>query len=266
MRLEDISDYFKLRSLVANPWEVLRFRRGQRPGQTLTVQMQGEPPLFLNGGQADYHMFHRIFLRDEYRLAGRDPGAWECVVDLGANVGLFSACAARVARRVVALEPSPQLFGQLARNVEARKEVEALQLAVAARPGSVRLYRPRGPGLTGASSTHANRAELVSEEYDEVASTSLDALFRDHRIERCDLLKIDIEGMEYEALGAASSDTLARVQRIHGEYHEVAGDDPASTIEGLEALLRGQGFEVERIPHRKKHQHGMFFAARPGTS
>ena len=75
MRLEDVGDAFALRRNAANPWETLRFRKTRRPGQTLAVRLRDGALLLL---------------RDEYRLA-RLPARLGCVVDLGANVGLFAA-------------------------------------------------------------------------------------------------------------------------------------------------------------------------------
>ena len=55
-----------------------------------------------------------------------------------------------------------------------------------------------------------------------VPATTLDRLFEDHRIGRCDLLKIDCEGGEFEILFAAGPGTLARVRRICLEYRDGA--------------------------------------------
>ncbi len=269
MRLEDVGDYFELRRMVANPWRVLRFRKTRKPDQTLRVEMLDGPPLHLRGGFADFHMFHRIFLRDEYRLGPRGPRRWRCIVDLGANVGLFAVRASMLAERVIALEPSPENFAQLTCNSMGRKGVEPVQSAIAGQPGTLRLYRPTLPSLSGAYSPFADRASTVSDEYDEVPSTTLDELFRAHEIEACELVKIDIEGMEYEALQSASAETLGRIQRIHGEYHELPearGGGPDTGIDALERFLVGHGFGVERVPHRKKAEHGMFFASRPGAA
>lgn len=258
MRLADASDYLQLRRLTQNPGEVLRFRRGQRAGDRLLVQRRGAPPLELRGGHADFHMFHRIFLRDEYRLGAL--GALGDVVDLGGNAGLFAARAAAQARRVISLEPSPELFRRLEANTRDLPNVRAQRVGVAGRAGTVRLYRPAQPGLSGSSSMF-EAAEQVSADYDEVPTVTLDELFEAHGIEACDLLKIDIEGMEYETLLAASEATLARIARIHGEYHR-AGEDPEKQLQDLMERLAGAGFIVERIPHRRKPTHGMFFASR----
>jgi len=75
LRLEDVGDAFALRRNAANPWETLRFRKTRRPGQTLAVRLRDGALLLL---------------RDAYRLA-RLPARLGCVVDLGANVGLFAA-------------------------------------------------------------------------------------------------------------------------------------------------------------------------------
>src|SRR5262245_14629723 len=97
----------------------MRFRKRQREGLELEVRMRQGGPLRLRGGRADFHMFHRIFLRDEYRLRALLAAPLECVVDLGANVGLFSARVAPLARRVIAYEPFPESFARLRANLAA---------------------------------------------------------------------------------------------------------------------------------------------------
>lgn len=259
MRIDDAADYFELRRLAENPWQVLRFRKNRRVGDTLAVQRRDAPPLHLRGGHADFHMFHRIFLRDEYRLDAL--GRLGDVVDLGGNVGLFAARAAGRARRVVSIEPSPEIFERLTLNVGKLENVVPVCAGVAGSAGTLRLYRPARAGLSGSSSMLAETPN-VSAGFDEVPTTTLDALFETYAIRACELLKIDIEGMEYETLLEASEDTLARISRIHGEYHPV-GDDPARQIESLMSRLATLGFAIERLPHRRKRNHGMFFAARP---
>lgn len=261
MRLDDLGDYFRLRRIASNPWEVLRFRKERSQEASLAVRRRDGPPLHLRGGHADFHFFHRIFLRDEYRLDAL--GSLGDVVDLGANVGLFAARAAAVARRVVSFEPSPAIFEQLALNVGKLENVSAVCAGVAGRVGTLRLYRPASAGTSGSSSMFKD-ADYVSDDFDEVPVTTLDAIFEEHAIRACDLLKIDIEGMEYETLLEASEDTLARVRRIHGEYHELC-DAPARRIESLMRRLATLGFSIERLPHRRKPNRGLFFAARPNA-
>jgi len=264
MRVEDLTDFFKVRRLAGNPWEVVRFRKGQRKGDLLHVRMHDGHPLFVRGGCADYHMFHRIFLRDEYRVNRATPGSWSWVVDLGANVGMFAARAARLARNVVACEPIAVNFAQLTKNVEGRAGVTPLKVAVAGEPGTLKIFRPEAQSnRTGSFSAFKAPDAALTDDYEEVPATTLDALFEEHGIDRCDLLKIDIEGAEYDVLHAASEATFAKVQRIHGEYHDVRPEDPRTRIEAFLRFLRDKGFQLEIEPHRRKPNFGMFFGARP---
>ena len=130
MRAEDLSDYVALRSIANNPWEIVRFRTRKRRPEVLTVRLRDGRSFEIRGGTQDFHIFHRIFLRDEYRLRRAEVG-WDCVVDLGANVGLFALRASRVAHRVISYEPFPGNVEQLRRNARVWPEVELVREAVA---------------------------------------------------------------------------------------------------------------------------------------
>jgi len=136
--------------------------------------------------------------------------------------------------------------------------------AVAAAPGTLRLYRP-GDGSQSYSFTLYPESGIGAEgfdESDEVTATSLDSLFSRHQIDACDLLKIDAEGAEYEMLYAASDATLERVALITGEYHDVQPDDPTTRIEHFTAHLESKGFAVETRPSKRRRNQGLFFARR----
>jgi FkbM family methyltransferase len=260
MKLEDLRDYRTLRRCTANPWEIVRFRKTGRPGQILEVRFLDEPPLFLRGGASDFHMFHRINLRDEYRLRGHVR--WDCVVDLGGNVGLFAARAAQTARRVITYEPVPENYERLLLNCDPRPRVEPVCAAVAARPGPLRIYRPRNATLTGVHSSFTEMGGHMSDAYDDAEAITLDQLFARHEVRKCNLLKLDVEGQEYEILHAASDETLARIDRIHAEYHNVQPEDPSSRIENFEKFLESKDYEPEVVPHRRKPNRGMIYATR----
>ena len=265
MRPEDFFDYLSLRKLAENPWEIVRFRKNQRAGETLEVRFRGAPPLFIRGGLSDFHMFHRIFLRDEYRLAERAPASWECVVDVGANAGIFSTRVSRIAKRVISYEPVPGHFEQLSRNTRGIAHVTAVPKAVSGKPGSIRIYRPLAESRSGAHSAFLENQGLSSEAYDEAEAVTLDSVFTEHRITRCDLLKLDVEGAEYDILHAASDETFSRIHAIHGEYHDVRADDPRTRIDAFRVFLEGKGFAADVVPHRRKPNHGMIFARRRST-
>ena len=264
VKLEDFGHYLELRRLATNPWEALRFRKTQLWGRTLELQLVGEPPLFLRGETNDYHMFHRIYLRDEYGLSNRR--GWECVIDLGGNVGIFSARASGVAKRVVAYEPVPENFARFQLHCGERPNVEAVRAAVASKSGSLRIYRPRLPGMTGVFSSFREMGGHMTDDFLDVDAITLDELMERHQVMHCDMMKVDVEGQEYEIVNSASDANLARIDRIHGEYHNVQEQDPRTRIDHFAKYLQSKGYEVDTRPHKRKANHGFFYARRPGLT
>ena len=255
MRPRDVRDWLRLRRMAANAVDLVRFRRRQRPGDTLAARLRNGRTLELRGGTQDHSIFRSIWLDDEYRLDGVEPDAWECVVDVGANVGCFAARAVGLARRVVGYEPEPANFEQLERNLGAEPRAELRREAVGAKTGTIRLHPPLAGRGSGRFSAHPRPGLHDEEESIEVACVSLDELYRRHAIGHCDLLKLDVEGAEYDILRGASEETLARTRSIRGEYHDVPGEGPTVLVE----LLRS--FRVEVVAGGRAGS-GLFFAER----
>lgn len=115
-------------------------------------------------------------------------------VDVGANIGAFSIALARHAERVIAIEPSPQVLPYLTRNVAlnhlSNVEIAACAASVPDRD-SVPLYIPPESHFGMASS--APQFDSVPTG---VPAGSLDAILREHAVERVSVMKIDTEGYE----------------------------------------------------------------------
>jgi FkbM family methyltransferase len=165
------------------------------------------------------------------------------VVDVGANVGVFSLWAARClsAEHVVAIEPSPRMAGALRANLE-RNDVEQVTVLEVALGGERRdgvLYR-RGAEVMDTLFQQDNYGSHF-ESAGNVKIVTLEDVFAMFEIDRCDLLKLDCEGAEYEILFGVSDDTLARVRHIAAEYHVGLNEhEPGS----LQRFLEDRGFAV----------------------
>jgi FkbM family methyltransferase len=174
----------------------------------------------------------------EYRWPGLTPEAGWHVVDVGANIGVFSLWAERRGADVTAFEPEPRTFASLVMNVAGRR-ISPRQAALVGEPApTVRLY------LSELDSTRhtAVGKEIESGEplrdYVDVPTVTL----ADVVGSGCDLLKLDCEGTEFEALLGADDDTLRRAQRIILEFHRIAGS-PEVIVKRLEAA----GMEVDML-------------------
>lgn len=143
-------------------------------------------------------------------------------VDLGANEGYFSVVAAgRVGPtgRVLAIEPQRRLEPVLRRNFELNSCTQTTLAAVAVsdHPGTAELHLTPSMNNSASGLRAPTRYPLFRQP---VALATLAQVFAQAGIDRCDLLKIDIEGWEYEAvLGSRELFTARRVRRIALELH-----------------------------------------------
>jgi FkbM family methyltransferase len=164
------------------------------------------------------------------------------VVDIGAHVGVYTVWAAtdRSRPRVVAVEPAPRALEFLTRNVSANhlSNVTIVPAACAGQDGEG-VLRLSGPTMM---STLYSRAAGHPEQVP-VTLITLDRLFSEQHVDRCDLLKLDCEGAEFDILLACSDETLRRVRRIAMEYHRWAG---AGLVDRLVERLTVLGFSVDR--------------------
>jgi len=147
------------------------------------------------------------------------PG--DVVLDLGAHVGAISIYLAKryPELRIIAVEPTPPIFACLERNLSRNKveNVEALNVAVTGDGREVHVITNLKKN-SGGSTVQVPLVAAPWLEHFAVPSLTLDDFFERFSIDRCKLLKIDIEGSEHEVLGATT--VLARVDNIRGEFHE----------------------------------------------
>jgi FkbM family methyltransferase len=183
---------------------------------------------------------------DERYLPGDFKPPCKTVVDVGANVGVFTIWAARRlgARRILAIEPAPDTARQLRENLRRNGvRAEVLQAAVGGASGERILYRRGAPGRDTLFSTdnYASRFEALAP----VRVLTLDEVVSSLQVKSCDLLKLDCEGAEYEILEASSEATLAKVRHLVAEYHVGLNE---LGPEQLRRILERRGFDVTIFP------------------
>jgi FkbM family methyltransferase len=158
---------------------------------------------------------------DEYRLREIHFAEGDVVIDIGAHVGLFSIYLARrwPGLTVFAFEPFPANFRNCAENLRLNG-VSNVVLSNRAIAGNNRLLNmATDPHNSGGASAMVRTFQSIGTGSD-VAAITLDEVFSANGIDRCRLLKIDCEGMEYEILPGAR--VLDKVEYLAGEFHASA--------------------------------------------
>ncbi|NNJ09923.1 FkbM family methyltransferase [Chloroflexales bacterium ZM16-3] len=182
-------------------------------------------------------------LDDHYRLAGRRVREGGVIIDIGAGLGDFAIAAARQHphTRVLAFEPFPASAALCRRNVQLNRteNVEVVESAVGRNRGAI------GLDISSPESVQYSTASgLADSSALRVPTEGLGEMFAERGIARCDLLKLDCEGAEFEILLTLDRAILDRIDSISMEYHD--GVTAASHAD-LVAALSQAGFTVSRV-------------------
>jgi FkbM family methyltransferase len=182
----------------------------------------------------------------------------DIVVDIGANIGMFSLFAASISPdiQVYAFEPASDTFALLQQNVAANNltNIQCQQCAVSAATGELQLYLDLGSLGDSAIREWVGNENMTGTE--RVPSISLDDLFSRYALPRCDFLKVDCEGSEFDLFSSASAQTFAKIAAIAVEFHEHNGRKSRELMD----LLETNRFQV--IEKRTCKEIGMLYAQR----
>jgi FkbM family methyltransferase len=134
------------------------------------------------------------------------------VVEVGANIGAHTVGLARLARRVIAIEPQPFLFYTLCAQVvlNSLQNVICLHCALGAEAGSLPVPRVDYSYRGNFAGIALDRADLRREDYSLDVKT-LDAVAAAYSLSGKVFLKIDVEGMERDVL-AGGRETIRRLR------------------------------------------------------
>jgi FkbM family methyltransferase len=192
---------------------------------------------------ADVRTFWQIFLGRIYEVRRSD----RLIVDAGANIGAFTVYALMTApqARVISIEPGPDSCDRIRRLLRAHgfeHRCTLHQAALGGQRGVTSLNMDAGSQFraTGAGGVQVDMVTL-----DEVVAG------------RVDLLKMDIEGAEYETLSAASLSTLRSIQRVAMEYH------PNRPLSAVASALEPAGLALAGVREEGGGYGLAYWKARP---
>src|SRR5580693_2719210 len=236
-RLRFVREYAVWRRAVRELW---RFKWREHRAHAIVGAYHtrtGGVAYFIRHSSRDVGIFSEIFIAGEYdqphavleRIAalGRPPQ----ILDLGANIGLFAAsCRERwPGSSITAVEPDPENL-ELLRRTAAAGKIEVVPACAANHEGTLRFVAGEF------AESHVAGAEAG--EQDTIEVPCVDA-FR--LAQSADLVKIDIEGSEWEILADPRLASLS-AQAVVMEWHDKQCPHPDPRA-AAHAALREAGFE-----------------------
>ena len=132
------------------------------------------------------------------------------IFDVGANLGQFLGATlgsfADVSCEVHCFEPGVGTFRRLSDRHRTAANVRLNNVAVGREPGQATLwYDTEGSGIASLTKRDLAHVGVSFDKSETVTTTTIDEYCAEHGISRIDLLKLDIEGHELDALAGAST-------------------------------------------------------------
>ena len=171
-----------------------------------------EHPLYLRLCTTDPETYRDIFIDGEYDYeVGFTPLT---IVDIGANCGMTSVFYAsrHPGARVVAVEPEPSNYKALLKNTHPYSNIVPVHAALWNCDGQVEVFaawpKTNRWGKWGFRVRNGNGCRALT----------LTTLMKEHRIEKVDILKVDVEGAEREIF--ENCDWMDKVRFLAIELHD----------------------------------------------
>jgi iturin family lipopeptide synthetase A len=217
--------------------------------------------------------YKEVFADEIYFKHGITLNEGDCVFDVGANIGLFTLFTHQKCRNLqsYAFEPIPPTFEALETNINLYNlDVKLFPLGLSSKPETAEFtFYPEMSGLSGRYSEMSqdrkatktiilqdlqvgidNGANISEAEIDEFLATQFIAethtcklttisnIINEHKVQKIDLLKIDVEKAEVDVLQGIQYKDWDKINQIVMEV------DTRENLEKITIMLEQRGFEL----------------------
>ena len=182
-------------------------------------------------GTADENTILATYKEDEYNFVNTRPQPGDWMIDAGVYIGSTAILYAQLFpdAKVLCIEPLPENQELIRKNIDANKLTERITLIKGAlwstSEGKTKIFY-RDASVVGSvhkfvGSAFPDYHETVSPDGAEAQNFTLADVMAVCAMKRVRLLKMDIEGAEYEVLKSVPISALEKIQTIVGEYHNI---------------------------------------------
>lgn len=204
-------------------------------------------------------------------IAGKDPekkvkdsfveniSLGDTVIDLGANIGEFSLIAAKKvgpSGRIIAVEPLAETLISLKKNMDLNgfQNYSILECAVGNKLGKMSLYKKSESATMGLLDPVKGEENMV--ETNQIDVKTIDSIITKEKIKKVGMLKIDVEGYEYEVLlGCQNSFKQKKIEKIICEIHLDYLREKGINKNKIYSYLQENGFSIKTIDELDRRIH-----------
>ncbi|NBU05813.1 MAG: FkbM family methyltransferase [Sphingobacteriia bacterium] len=207
-------------------------------------------------------MLPRGFLRLGTRYGGwwvnsknisEDPFLIDC--GLGKDISFPKAFLDRFSGRVIGLDPDPESISfcneTLPKNMALRQQAFWIEAGKILEFNLARSKDKLPKGADGSGSLIKSHAYVIGSKKIKIKTTSLMDILTSENKEYCDILKLDIEGAEYEVIDdLCNSGNIKLVNQLLVEFHHGVTHYSISDTEKAILVLKSKGLELVHVEGR----------------
>ena len=183
-------------------------------------------------------MAGKIWMYDSYDLRKFSPNEIKCFIDIGANCGRYSIMIANQLKensKVISIEPEKKNFNSILDNIKVNNLENVVPLKLACSDNNIhelKLY------LSSENAGHNIQNHQNSNTFETVECKTIDTIVNDLKLDRVDLIKIDVEGLEKEVIMGS----LEIIKRFHPNIIcEIFN------LKEIEDIVLPLGYKIEQI-------------------
>jgi FkbM family methyltransferase len=196
-----------------------------------------------------------IWLTREYEAPGFEIKENDTIIDVGGHIGLFMLFCEQFCHKgkIYCFEPASDNYKIFLDNTKLNnfKNVFPFNIAVSKQDGKIPLY------LNDDTSGHS--IFLKNSNSIQVDSITLQKIFDLNNIEKCNLLKLDCEGSEYEIIDSLPESYFSMIDKMIIEYH--FAEKYPKLLTNLIKKLERTSFSVD--VKKLSGDMGLIFAIKP---
>ena len=185
-----------------------------------------------------------VWIIEEYAKEGFHIKNDDIVIDIGGHIGLFSIYAAQKCKsgKIFTFEPVKDNFKILKENIETNKikNIFPENVAISNKSSKVTIFLSDDDAGHGMYSKSSNTITIDA--------INLEEIFLKNNLKKCDFLKIDAEGAEFDILENISEDMLKTISKIVIEYH-IFEDNSIKRLENIIEKFEKNGFKITKNPY-----------------
>jgi FkbM family methyltransferase len=169
-----------------------------------------------NTPSTDIHIFTEIWINKEYSKKEFEIKNSDVIIDIGSHIGIFALWVFQNCKngKIICVEPEKNNFKILNENI-LKNKISNIVCYNAAGSKDLRKIKISKSEKDSASHSIFNEGK----EFFECNTITLEKIFNENKITKCDLLKLDCEGAEFEILLNLESKFFEKIEKICLEYH-----------------------------------------------